>query len=99
MRHWGVNYYHLYSLTIPDQIMYAVYILGLQLHARNLPNRYVRPCSDFFVFVFVVLGPHLWHMEVPRLGVPLELQWLVYTTATVTPDLIHIFDLHHSSRQ
>ena len=21
-----------------------------------------------FVFVFVVLGPHLWHMEVPRLG-------------------------------
>ena len=26
-----------------------------------------------FWFVFVFLGPHLWHMEVPRLGVELEL--------------------------
>ena len=27
------------------------------------------------------LGPHLWHMEVPRLGVELEVQLLAYTTA------------------
>ena len=27
-----------------------------------------------FLFVFIFLGPHLWHMEVPRLGVKLELQ-------------------------
>ena len=33
-------------------------------------------------------------MEVPRLGVQLELQLPVYTTATVTQDLSRIFDLH-----
>ena len=32
-------------------------------------------------------------MEVPRLGVKLELQLLAYTTAMATPDLIHICDL------
>ena len=35
-----------------------------------------------FVCLFVCfLGPHPWHMEVPRLGVQLELQLLAYTTA------------------
>ena len=38
-------------------------------------------------------------MEVPRLGVELELQLLAYTRATATPDLSHICDLHHSSCQ
>ena len=37
-----------------------------------------------FVFVFVCLpcflGSHLWHMEVPRLRVELELQLLAYAT-------------------
>jgi len=27
----------------------------------------------FFFFFFCFLGPHPWHMEVPRLGVQLEL--------------------------
>ena len=39
------------------------------------------------------------HMEVPRLGVKSELQLPAYTTATVTPDLSHICELHHSSLQ
>ena len=38
-------------------------------------------------------------MEVPRLGVELELQLQAYTTATATPDLSCIFDLLHSSWQ
>ena len=38
-------------------------------------------------------------MEVPRLGVELELQLLPYTTATATPDLSRICDLHCSSQQ
>ena len=50
-------------------------------------------------FSFCFLGPHLWHMEVLRLGVELELQLLVYTTATATPDPSLVCDLHHSSRQ
>ena len=38
-------------------------------------------------------------MEVPRLGVELELQLLAYTTATAMWDLSHVCDLHHSSWQ
>ena len=38
-------------------------------------------------------------MEVPRLGVELELQLPAYTRATATPDPSHICDQHHSSWQ
>jgi len=53
--------------------------------------------SLFFFFFF--LGPHLWHMEVLRLGITLELQLPVYATATATQDLSHICKLHYSLRQ
>ena len=55
--------------------------------------------SLFFFFFFVSLGPHLLHMEVPRLGVESELQPPVYTAATATWDPSHVCDLYHSSRQ
>ena len=45
------------------------------------------------------LGPHMQHMDVPRLGVEPELQLLAYTTATATRDPNHVCDLHHSSWQ
>ena len=35
-------------------------------------------------------------MEIPGLGVELELQPHAYTTATATPDPSHIYDLCHS---
>ena len=38
-------------------------------------------------------------MEVPRLGVKLELQLPAYTIATATWDLSRVCDLHHISRQ
>ena len=38
-------------------------------------------------------------MEVPTLGVESELQLPAYTTATATPDLSRLFNLHHSSWQ
>ena len=50
----------------------------------------------FFVFI---LGPHLWHMEVPRLGVESELQLPTYTMTTAMWDPSHVHDLHHSSQQ
>ena len=56
----------------------------------------------FFLFsLFCFLGPHLQHMEVPRLGVKLELQLPAYatTTATATPDPSLVCDLHQSSMQ
>ena len=53
----------------------------------------------FFLFFFVFLGTNSRDMEVPRLGVKLELQVLAYVTDTATQDLSHVCDLHHSSRQ
>ena len=47
----------------------------------------------------IFLGLYPWHMEIPRLGVELELQLLAYTTATVMQDLSQVCDLHHSSWQ
>ena len=50
-------------------------------------------------FFFFILGPHLWHTEVSRIGAESELQHLACATATATWDLSHICDLHQSSRQ
>ena len=50
------------------------------------------------VFFFFFKGLHLWHMEVPGLGIKLELQLQAYTTATAMSDLSCICDLHPSSR-
>ena len=52
---------------------------------------------SFFFFFWSFLGLYLQHMEVPRLGVHLELQLLAYTTATAMRNLNHICNLHHSS--
>ena len=54
----------------------------------------LQPCCvqhvTLFVFMalylfFVFLGPHPHHMEVPRLGIKLELQLPAHTTATQDP--------------
>ena len=55
-----------------------------------------------YILSFIILGPHQQHMEVPRLGVELELQLSAYTTATATAivtatkDPSHVCDLNHS---
>ena len=54
---------------------------------RKLPSlessfSFLPPSLSFFF-----VGPHLQRMEVPRLGVQLELQLPAYPTATATPDL------------
>ena len=54
--------------------------------------------NSFFSFLFF-LQPHLWHMEVRGLGGKLELQLLAYTTATATPDLSYVCNLHCSLQQ
>ena len=50
-------------------------------------------------FIFCFLGPHLQHMEVPRLGVESELQLPAYATAAAKQDPSCICDLHHNSWQ
>ena len=60
-------------------------------------NLLARGVGIFFFFAF--LGPHPQHMEVPGLGVELELQLPAYTTTVAAWDLSHICNLHHSSQQ
>ena len=45
------------------------------------------------------LGPHLQHMEAPRLRVKSELQLPAYATATAVQDPSLVCDLYHSSPQ
>ena len=55
---------------------------------------------SFFSFSFCLFrATYNKHMEVPRLGVELELELPVYTTATATPDMSWVCDLHHSSQK
>ena len=49
--------------------------------------------SFLLACLLAFLGLHLRHMEVPRLGVKLELQLPGYTTATAMSDLSLICDL------
>ena len=75
-------------------------LLVLELLVISL---FVVVVSDFsfcllLLFVcFCFSGPHLLHMEVPRLGVESELQLPAYTTATAMQDPSSICNLHHTS--
>ena len=98
----------LQQLLFVDLLMMAIlisvrflfsFLLSLSLSLSLSPSLSLFFFFFFFFFFFVYLGPHLWHMEVPRLGVELELQMPAYTTATATRDLSLICNLHHSSRQ
>ena len=53
--------------------------------------------KDSFFFRF--LGPHPSYMEIPRLGVELELQLLAYTAAAAMRDPSHVCSLHRSSQK
>ena len=53
----------------------------------------------FPLHFFFLLGPHLQHMEVPRLEAESEQQPPAYTTARATGDPSRVCDLHHSSQQ
>ena len=69
-----------------------------------MPSGQVQSPHVYSIFLllllsFIFLGPNPQPMEVPRLGVELELWLPAYTTATATIDPSHICDLHHSSWQ
>ena len=72
--HSGWHHHH-----VPcPQSMYQLFVV---------PSEYLS-LSDIIVVLFYIfllflkfLGPHLWHMEVPRLGVKWEQQLLAYATA------------------
>ena len=64
-----------------------IYNCGISNGSQIFPGGNILNFSIFCVFFFAFLGPHMWHMEVPRLGVESELPLLAYTTATAMPDL------------
>ena len=68
--------------------------IGLKVQEWKKPT-----CPLGFFVCFWVFLLFLWHTEVLRLGVESELQLPAYTTATATPDLSHICNLHCSLRQ
>ena len=52
----------------------------------------------FYCILFSCLfRPHLWHMEVPRLGFKSKLQLPACTTATATQDLSHAYTTAHGN--
>ena len=53
-----------------------------------IPRPHYQSC---FLFLFVFLVPHPWHMEIPKLGVQLELL-LAYARATTMWDPSHVCD-------
>ena len=84
--------------------MYCFFWLCYRLEERQTPqisvlltfwSKYLLPIKLFFFFF--LLGPHLLHMEVLRLGVESELQ--LPATATAMQDPSCVCDLHHSSWQ
>ena len=98
------SYSHSWSLALidtpasisPPGSVYSGYSPSSQKSLLKLKRWHLALVS---LFLFWFLGPHLQHLEVPRLGVELELQLPAYTTATATPDLSCIFDLYRSSWQ
>ena len=64
-------------------------------HGQKIQIPFLFFCFVYFVFCF--LWPDLWHMEVPRLGIELELKLPAYTTVTADPSCV--WNLHHSSWQ
>ena len=72
----------------------------LSTSTQLLFAEWIQKCLTLFLFFFFCfLGPQLQHMEVPRLGVELELQLPAYTTATAMPDPSCVCKVHCSSQQ
>ena len=73
--------------------------LGAALKKIKKKKKILSVYLSFKVFFCCFLGPHLQHMEVPRLGVESKLQLSPYATTTETWDPSLICDLHDSSEQ
>ena len=75
--------------------------VGISLGPFHLKVPFVFFFCGFFLVVVVVyfLGPHLQHMEVPRLEFKSELQLPAYTTAiaTLDPSLSATYTTAHSN--
>ena len=91
-----LNFSHLAFDTRSVRYSVIVPIICISFHFSSDKNevRLKYLLLFFFFFFFCLLGLYLRHMEVPGLGAE-----SAYATATATPDLSRICDLHHSSQQ
>ena len=78
-----------------------IIILILPIFQWLFWGAYIEVQTLYFILflIFCFLGPHPWHMEIPRLGVQLELPLPAYATAAAMQDPSRICNLHHSSWQ
>ena len=76
-----------FEICRSDDLTIFPYLSKLYYHHCLENSTYLSLLDIFFFFFSFFLQLHLWHIEVPRLGVKLELQLLTYTTAIATPDL------------
>ena len=88
-------------------LQHFITCVGLYIHPHNDDTELFQiqgfsPVAYLFmylcIYLFWFLGPHPWHMEVPSLGVKLELQLPAYTPATATAPRTpsRICDLHQN---
>ena len=95
--------FYFYFILLKHKLIYSVVLITPTFFLSFLAQAYDMQTNgtwtNLFIYLFVFLGPHLQHVEFPRLGVKLELQLLTYTTATAMQDLSCFFDLHHRSWQ
>ena len=74
--------------------IYYILLYILLLYIIYLHNTYYK---IYYVYLYCIyLGPHLWHMDVPRLGVESELHLLACTSATGNSRLeLHLWPTPH----
>ena len=86
------------AVSSPNDIfssdLHMVHSLRLQLTLHSPAPK----SSQFIKIIFFLFRAILTDMEVPRLGVELELQLQAYAIAMATVDPSHIYDLYHSLR-
>ena len=87
---------HCYSQT---DLIVTLHFVALFSHPSYTFSSMIFSFLNILILLifFSFLGLYPQHMELPRLGVQLELQLLVCTVATGTPDPIRICNLHHNS--
>ena len=82
----SVNFYFIF---IRVWLIYSVVSISAVQHGDPVLYIYI------YILFLVFLRPHLWHMEVPRLGVESALQLLACAIVTAMPHLSCLCDLHH----
>ena len=69
--------------------IHSTYLSSMCLGLPRIQGDKAKPVysPSLFISIFLLfLGPRLWHMDIPRLGVESELKLLAYTAATAMRD-------------